>query len=107
MSRHRLRCSAFATDMDVRFAEIAHQAFVRFEIDLLIAEENHAVRDNRIVHFVDLTIGQRPRQIDIADFGPDMRRKGRDCDGVVFPDLAHDAYENGAWVKGGPKLAGS
>ena len=93
--------------MNVRFAKIAHQAFVRFEIDLLIAEKDDAVRDNGVVHFIHLTIGKRPRQIDIADLGPDMRRTGRDSDGVVFPDLAHDAYEDGAYVKGDPKLAGS
>ena len=60
--------------MNVRLAEIAHQALVRFEIDLLVAEEDDAVRDNGVVHLLHLPIGKRPRQIDIADLGADMRR---------------------------------
>jgi len=73
--------------MNVWLAEITHQTLVRFEIDFLVAEENNATRNDGIVHLFHLAIGKRPRQIDIADFGPDMRRARRDGDGVVLSDL--------------------
>ena len=83
VTRHAPRRGAGAADMDVRLAEIAHKAFVRIEVDLLIAEEEDAMRDDGFVHFLHLPIAERPGEIDIADLGPDMRRRGGDGDGVV------------------------
>src|SRR5437016_13998478 len=88
MTGHRLRGSAFAADMNMRLAEIAHKSLVRFEIDFLITEEKDAMRDDRVMHLLHLSIGKRPRQIDVADFGADMRRTGRDGYGVVFANFA-------------------
>ena len=69
--------------MNVRLAEIAHQALVGLEIDLLVAEEDDAVSNNGVMHLLNLSIGERPGEIDIADLGADMRRAGRDGNGVV------------------------
>ena len=66
--------------MNVRLAEIAHQARVRFEVDFLAAKENNAMRNNGVAHFFDLA---RSRQIDIADLGANIRRARRDGDGVI------------------------
>ncbi len=59
-------------DMDVGFAEIAHKTLVRFEVDLLVAKEDHAMSDFGIVYFFHLPITERPGQIDIANLGPDL-----------------------------------
>src|SRR5215469_13169158 len=75
--------------MNVRLAEIAHQALVRFEVDFLAAKENNAMRNNGVVHFFDLAIGKRSLQIDIADLGANIRRARRDGDGVIVAYLAH------------------
>ena len=45
------------------------------KIDLLLAKEDDTMRDNGVVHLLHLPIAERPRQIDIADLGPDMRRR--------------------------------
>ena len=45
--------------MNVRLTEIAHKTLVRFEIDLLVAEEDDAMRDYGVMHLLNLPIGQR------------------------------------------------
>src|SRR5262249_31711107 len=84
---HRLRGGSFAADMDMRFAKIAYETLVGREVDLLVAKENNTMRNDRVMHFLHLAVGKRPRQIDVADFGADMRRTGRDGNGVVIADL--------------------
>jgi hypothetical protein len=76
MAGNSRRCSAFAANMNVRLAKIAHQALVRFEVDLLIAEENDAVRNDGVMHFFNLAIRERSSEIDIADLGADMGVQG-------------------------------
>ena len=83
MAGNAFRRGAFATDMNVRLTEITHQALVRIEIYLLVAEEDDAVSDDGVMYFLNLPISQRPGEIDIADLGADMRRTGRDGNGVV------------------------
>src|SRR4051812_20631774 len=76
------RCSVVAADMFMRLAEITHQAIVRFEVDLLIAKEKDAVRGNGLAQLLDLLVFERPGQIDMADFGPDMGGRGAYSDGL-------------------------
>jgi hypothetical protein len=55
-------------------AEIAPEPDVVVEADLLVAEKDHLVLDECPVQLLDLVVRQRPGQVDIADFGPDVRR---------------------------------
>src|SRR4051812_8211137 len=76
------RCSVVAADMFMRLAEITHQPIVRFEVDLLIAKEKDAVRGNGLAQLLDLLVFERPGQIQMADFGPDMGGRGGYSDGL-------------------------
>ena len=44
-------------------------------VSVLVAEEDDEVLHQRVVHFLELLIAERPRQVDPADFGADMRRQ--------------------------------
>src|SRR3974390_54870 len=96
MTGDGLRCGAVSSDMDVRLAEIAREALVGFEIELLVAEEYDTVRDDGRVHLVDLPVAQWPGQIDIADLGADMGRRGSNGDGIV----AHEPDSNRCVTQG-------
>src|SRR5580658_4529367 len=99
MVRNDGRCGAVAADMDMRFAEIADEALVRFEINLLVAEEDDAVGDDGVVHLLDRPVRQRAGEVDIADLGPDMRRRRGDGYGLV----GHGFFSHGrnSWFRRG------
>ena len=101
MVRNDGRSGAGAADMHVRLAEIADEALMRRKIDLLVAEENDAVRDDGVVYFLHLPVGQRLGEVDIADLGADMRRRRRDGDCVVAherPPSTRDIPRSGLWT---------
>ena len=50
---------------------------------MLVAKEDHQVFHQRVVHFLELLVAERPRQIDPADLGADMRRQLGDLDRLV------------------------
>jgi hypothetical protein len=77
--------------MFVRLTEITHQPLVRFKIDLLIAKEQDAVRGDGFAQLSDLSLFERPGQIDVADFGPDMRRGGGYGDGLTVHEKTPSA----------------
>jgi hypothetical protein len=54
--------------MAAQRAKIAAQADLILEIDLLIAEEDHLVLDERLVQLLDLFVRQWLGEINIADF---------------------------------------
>ena len=65
-------------DMLAERAEIAGDADLILETDLLVAEENHLETGEGIVQFFHLLVAQRCGEIDPADLGADMRT-GRRC----------------------------
>ena len=67
-------------DMLADRAEIVPEPDVVVEADLLVAKEDHLVLDERPVQFLELVVRQRPGQVDIADFGADVRRYRFDRD---------------------------
>ena len=69
--------------MDVQLAEQAAERLVLLKRQLLVAEEDHLVRHQRVVHFLELLIAQRLRQIDPGDFRADRRGARFHFDGIV------------------------
>src|SRR5271163_3606672 len=69
--------------MDRQFAKAPAKTLVLIVGQMLIAEENHQVFHQRIVHFLELLIAERARQIDPADLRADMRRQLFDLDRLV------------------------
>ena len=68
-------------------AKIASKTNLIVEIDLLVAEEDHLVLDERLVKLLHLLVRQRPGQVDIADLRADMRRQRLNGDGFIFHDV--------------------
>src|SRR5438874_1032498 len=78
--------------MDRQFAEQPAERFVLLVREILIAKEDHQVLHKRVVHFLELLIAERSRQVDPGDLGADMRRQLFDLDRLVWhralpPDL--------------------
>jgi len=65
------------------FSEIAGDTNLVFETDLLVAEEDHLIARESVVQLRHLLVAQRPCQIDVADFGADMRAARRGSDGLI------------------------
>ena len=63
-------------DMLAERTEIAGEADLILEADLLIAEEDHQIAREGIVQLLDLLVGERPGEIDLSDLGADMRARG-------------------------------
>ncbi len=59
--------------MDVELAEMLAEMLEGRHVDRLIAEEDDAVVEKRLVDVVDLAVGQRLLQIDARDLAADMR----------------------------------
>src|SRR6185312_12002562 len=82
--------------MDREVAEAAAEILLLVDGQILVAEEDHQVFHQRIVHLLELLVAERARQVDPADFGPDMRRQLFDRDRLVghrslpLSDLAND-----------------
>ena len=71
--------------MALQLAEMAAEGDVRLVADVLAAEEDHLVLQERRADRRDLVRAQRPRQVDAADLGPQHRagRRHRQPGGVV------------------------
>ena len=59
--------------MNVQLAEPAAERLVLFDRHLLVAEEDHQILHQRIVHFLELLVAEILRQIDTENFGADDR----------------------------------
>ena len=70
-------------DMSAERTEMARQPDLVVEADHLVAEENHLKACEGIMQLGDLLVRERLGQIDIADFGADMRTGRCDRDGLV------------------------
>ena len=57
--------------MDVQFAEQAAERLVLVERQLLVAEEDHLMRHQRVVHFLELLVAERLAEIDTEDLRAD------------------------------------
>ena len=73
VSRDAGRGRAIAANMFVRLTEITDKALVISEIDLLVAEKEHAMKGNGVAHFLHLCGVQRLGEIDVSDLGTDIR----------------------------------
>src|SRR5437762_8564943 len=69
--------------MDRQFAEHAAEALVLVMGQLLAAEEHDEVFHQRVVHFVELLVAERVRQVHAADLSADMRRQLPDLDRLI------------------------
>jgi hypothetical protein len=91
MSGHCRPTIAFAIrNVNMRLTEISDESLMRVEIDLLVAEEHHTVRNDRVVDFPHLSVAERLRQIDIADFRSNMRSRERYSNIVAAHYIRHD-----------------
>ena len=57
----------------MQLAELAAERLVLIEAELLVAEEDHLMRHQRIVNFLEHLIAERLRQVDPRDLRPDNR----------------------------------
>src|SRR5271166_1255655 len=70
-------------DMLAELTEIAGNADLILEADLLIAEEDDLIARERVVQLLDLLVGKRTGQVDGADLGADMRARRCGGDGFI------------------------
>ena len=75
------------SDMAAERAKITSKTNLIVEIDLLVAEEDHLVLDERLVKLLHLLVWQRPGQVNIANLRADMRRQRLNGDGFIFHDI--------------------
>ena len=69
--------------MHRQIAELAAEILVLVVGQMLVAEEDHQVFHQRVVHFLELLVAERARQVDPADLGADMRRQLSDLDCLI------------------------
>src|SRR3974390_2028663 len=69
--------------MDVQFAEQPAERLVLIEGQLLVAKEYHLMRHQRVVHFLELLVAERPAEIDTGNFRADRRGGRLHLDGLV------------------------
>jgi hypothetical protein len=69
--------------MDVQFTEQPAERLVLVERQFLVAEEDHLMRHERIVHLLELLVAQRPAEIDTGDLRADCRGGRLNLDGFV------------------------
>ena len=79
----RLAAMGFLADMRAHRAEILGEAHMILVADLLVAEEHDHVLGERALELGEFEVGQRPREIDIADLRADLWAAARDRDGLV------------------------
>ena len=70
--------------MDVQLAEQAAECLVLIEGQLLVAEEQHLMRHQRVVHFLELLVAERLAQVDAGNFRADGRGGRLHLDGFVW-----------------------
>src|SRR5438874_4470312 len=66
-----------------QFAKETPERLVLVMVERLVAEEDDKIFHQRVVHFLELLIAERTRQVDSADFRADMRRQLSDLDRLV------------------------
>jgi hypothetical protein len=66
--------------MHVQLAEAGAERLVLVDGHDLVAEEDHTIFEQRLVHRVELPVGHRPRQFDAGDFRADGRGQCADFD---------------------------
>src|ERR1700745_424560 len=75
--------------MLAEFSKIAGDTNLVFKADLLVAEKDHLIAHESVVQLRHLLVAQRPGQIDVADFGADMRAARRGGDGLISDSLGN------------------
>jgi len=73
MAKHRVA--------DRRLPELARHGDVLGVIQVLIAEENHFPLQERVPHFRQLRLRQRPREVHAPNLRADMQGQRNDFDG--------------------------
>jgi hypothetical protein len=61
--------------MQVQLAEAAAELLVLVVAELLVAEEDHQVVHQRIVHLLELLVAERPGEVDAEDLRADHGRQ--------------------------------
>src|SRR5665213_2024536 len=74
---------AFGVGMDRQFAEQAAERLVLIQRQFLVAKEQHLMRHQRVVDFLELLIAQWTGEVDAGDFGADGGGGGRDRDRLI------------------------
>lgn len=69
--------------MDVQRAEAPRKALVVLAAEVLVAEYDDMVFEQRAMDFVELVVRQFARQVDAFDFGADDRRQRAYCDCLI------------------------
>ncbi len=69
--------------MDQKLAEQSAERLVLVDAHLLVAEEDHLMRHQRVVQLAHLAVGQRAGEIDAGDFRADGRRDLANLDRLV------------------------
>ena len=69
--------------MRVQRAEAAAEVLVLVDRHLLVAEEDHQVLHQRIMHFLELLVAQRLGEVDAEDFGADGGRELAHVDRLI------------------------
>src|SRR5215471_7120463 len=83
ISDQGFRTRSVAADADVEFSKMAPERLLGFVGELLIAKEQDQMIHQRGVELFDLTIAERPRQIDFADLGANVRGDRRYLDRLI------------------------
>src|SRR5207248_9198333 len=79
--------------MDRQLTEEAPERLVLLVRQLLVAEEHDQILHQRVVHFLELLIAERSRQVDPGDLGADMRRQLFDLDRLIRHRCAPAGFE--------------
>src|SRR4051812_494566 len=74
---------AWRVRMDVQLAEQTAERLVLIEGELLVAEEDHLMRHQRVVHFLELLVAQRLRQVGTENLRTDCRGSGFHLDRLI------------------------
>src|SRR5471032_945862 len=69
--------------MDMQRAEAAAEVLVLVDRHLLVAEEDHQVLHQRVVHFLELLVAERLGEVDAEDLRANGRRELAHFDGLV------------------------
>src|SRR6266436_4719923 len=76
--------------VDVQFTEISAKPFMGFHVERLIAEKQHLVLREGLMHLLDLAVAERLGPRDALDIGADARRNRRDTDGSIAHGMTFD-----------------
>jgi hypothetical protein len=92
--------------MDVQFAEIPAQPFVRVDVQRLLAKEQNLMLRQRLVQLLDLTIAQRLRQRQPFDVGADSGCHRRHCDRFITHGARLSGIEKNRFASRPPERCG-